>query len=389
MRLDAVIFGALALYAATCAVFIFFVYPQYFRAEENIGQQVAQPEPEVDLYSILELPRGEESSEAEIKKQFRSLSRKYHPDLNPDSAAREKFRSISKAYEVLGDRKRRKIYDLKGEEGLRMLEQDQEGRGRPRDPFAALFGMQSGGSRGREMRLHLQLPLEDFYTGKTHEITIHKNKLCRKCKGTGAKSPNHITVCPQCRGHGVILQRVQVAPGFVQQFQQQCPRCGGHGKMVTALCPVCEGRVLVRGEATLEVTIEPGSPDGYDVVFEMEGDESTDTLPGDVVVSLQSRPHPIFRRDKNDLHTSIEISLVEAVAGFTRQMTHMDGHEFTIANEGVTQAGSTLVVRGEGMPRMHVPSEHGDLFVLVTVRFPRRISPAQAAALTSVLDSVH
>ena len=250
---------------------------------------VAAVADEEDFYDVLGLPQKEDSSERDIKKQFRSLSRKYHPDQNPTDEAREMYKKIQRARDVLSDRKKRKIYDMKGEEGLKQLEDAARNPNAGHDPFAAFFGgQQRDQHKGKDVQMNLQVSLADLYNGGSHKLTLQKNKLCRKCRGTGAASKKDMKKCGHCKGAGKVVQRVQIMPGFVQQMEQPCPHCGGKGKVVKHKCKTCGGKKVMRGEYTLEVELEQGMPDGHRLVFDMEADQSPDLIPGDVIFVINT-----------------------------------------------------------------------------------------------------
>eukprot|EP00906_Rhabdomonas_costata_P024958 RCo035774 len=340
-----------------------------------------------DFYQDLELPNGEDSTDSEIKKSYRILSKQNHPDLNPSEEARQKYLKISRAYEVLSDPKKRKIYDMKGEDGLKQLEDSAKGQ-RFTDPFAALFGGGGGDrTKGQDVQMSLKISLADAYNGNMHTITLKKQKLCRACKGSGARSKEDVVDCPVCKGKGVVIQKVQLAPGFIQQLQNHCGACDGTGKKIKRRCSVCGGRKVAAGESTLEVLIEKGVPEGHEMKFEMEADESPDVLPGDVILKVHTAGHPVFKRSGNDLHMSLRISLLEALVGFSRAVMHMDDHEVLVKRSSVTPHGTQMTIRDEGMPKHNVPSERGNLVITFEVEFPRAITEEQAAAFKTLLAS--
>jgi len=337
-----------------------------------------------DFYEELELPKGEDSTESDIKKAFRKLSKIYHPDVNPSDEGKARFVKINKAYEVLYDAKKRKVYDMKGEEGLKQLEESEK-HGNVMDPFAALFGGGRDRTRGQDVQMSLKINLEDVYNGNAHKVTLQKQKLCRACKGTGARSKDDVAPCNRCQGKGVVVQRVQIAPGFVQQIQNPCDECGGTGKKIKKKCPECQGKKVMRGESTLEVLIEKGIPEGHEVKFEMEADESPDILPGDVIFKVHTNPHHQFRRDGNDLHMTHRITLLQALVGFSHTITHLDGHEVVIARTAVTPHGHKMTKKGEGMPLHNVPSETGNLIITFEVEFPASVNADQAEQFRKLL----
>lgn len=347
---------------------------------------------EVDYYKILGLEeKREAATEKEIKQSFRQLSRQLHPDVAKTDADRKRYSEVNRAYEVLSDKRKRKMYDMRGEAGLEMLEEQQaQGNQGGGNPLAQMFGFAGGGDglRGPDAEMRMEFDLRYFFTGGETEVRVTKQKVCAHCKGQGAEPNSPMTACPQCGGQGMLRQRVQFGPGMVQEFQQVCPACQGAGKRAKNACHVCHGNRVVRGEAVLNVELERGTPEGHRVTFEMEGEENPDTIPGDLVIALFSKPHPRFKRRRNglDLDTTLEITLKEAMLGFEKQFTHLDDKEVvTVSKEGVTPFGTVVKIPGKGMPKHHVPSERGDLYVAVEFKLPPKLTEEQRQLLEKVL----
>eukprot|EP01008_Symbiontida_sp_HLA12_P002476 NODE_419_length_928_cov_256.447205_g411_i0.p1 GENE.NODE_419_length_928_cov_256.447205_g411_i0~~NODE_419_length_928_cov_256.447205_g411_i0.p1 ORF type:complete len:221 (+),score=12.89 NODE_419_length_928_cov_256.447205_g411_i0:107-769(+) len=219
-----------------------------------------------------------------------------------------------------------------------------------------------------------------------HSVTLHKQKLCRKCKGTGAKSKGDVKQCPVCKGRGMTSQRQQLAPGFVVENQAPCTSCGGTGKKVTSKCPVCGGGKVVQGTVGLDVEIERGIPENHKILFELEGDQSPDILPGDVIFDVRTKKHHLFTRAGNDLKMTMRISLLEALVGFTKTVKHLDGHEVEIAISKVTSPWEKKVMKEEGMPAHNVPSEKGNLIITFEVDMPKQITETQREAFSRLLS---
>lgn len=340
-----------------------------------------------DYYDLLGLgTERDEATPQQIKTAFRGLSKKYHPDQHPSDEMRERYIKIQRAYEVLSDRKKRKIYDMKGEDGLKQLEESQRNPHHD-DPIMQMFGMGGGGGtpKGQSVEMRMEVSLADIYNGKVHQVQLNKQKLCRKCKGTGAASEKDFSVCSQCRGKGVVLQRIQLAPGFVQQMQQPCPKCGGKGRMVSKPCPHCGGRRVVQASDALEIVVEKGIPDGHKIVYEMEADESPEAIPGDVIIVIVQQKDSKFTRKGNDLETTLKISLREALLGFRRTIRHMDDHEVEVSRSTVTPFGTKIKIPQEGMPKHGTPSEKGDLIVTVEFSLPHSLTEQQKQAVEELL----
>ncbi|CCD18831.1 heat shock protein DNAJ, putative [Trypanosoma vivax Y486] len=352
---------------------------------------------EEDYYSVLGLGKErEEANERDIKSAWRKLSKKYRPDLSGESN-RKRYQRIQQAYEVLGDRRKRKIYDILGVEGAKDFDKTRERKGRGGsllDSFASFFGGSSHEQhRGNDEELPLVVPLEDLYTGASHTVKLPRIKLCRACRGTGARSKTDVVSCPRCKGKGRVVQRFEIIPGFVQQVERECDHCGGHGHTIKERCPVCQGRRMVRGTSSISIDIEQGTPNGHKLTYELEGDQRPGIVPGDVIFTVSTAPHPQFRRtsdgasDKaDDLATTLTLTLKEALLGFNRTIKHLDGRAVELSESGVTKYGETRRVKGEGMPRHHVPSERGDLLVTYLVMLPKTLTRSQREAVERALS---
>lgn len=342
-----------------------------------------------DYYEVLGVNR--DATQRQIKKAYRELAPKYHPDKNPgDKEAEAKFVELSNAYEVLSDEAKRRTYDQYGEEGLK------GGGGQQySNPFDIFFN--TGGwhtnshQHGNQMKqgagvtIPLDVTLEDIYLGKTLRVAHKKQVLCPKCRGTGAKNPNDVQKCSACGGRGVRIVTQQLGPGFVQQTQATCDKCGGKGQTIKSKCPRCAGKKVDRGEETLNVVIERGMPDGHKIVFEQQSDEAPDTQPGDVAFVLNRIEHPNFRRDGNNLHYKASITLLQSLVGFQLTIPHLDGHNVEISRNEITTPGFVLTVSGEGMPFHNFPSQAGDLFVEFSIIFPNQLTKEQKEGFKKVL----
>ncbi|KAG8743654.1 DnaJ- protein scj1 [Ceratobasidium sp. 414] len=295
------------------------------------------------------------ASDATIKKAYKKLSKKYHPDKNKTPEAKDKFVEVARG-----------IYDRHGEEGLK---QHEGGQNAP-DPFSMFSSFFGGGHaeqsrKGPVMFTEFEVNLADM---------IKKRILCDHCRGSGAASDGDIKTCTGCNGNGVKLVKQQVFPGMFAQAQVQCNECGGRGKVITKHCPHCGGHKVMDHTAEYTLDIPPGMPEGHEVVFEGEGDESPDHDAGDVVLRVRSgKSKGGWRRKETTLYWTETIGVDEALLGFERNITHLDGHIVTLNRTGITQPGYVQTIEGEGMP-IFEGTGHGDLYIQYNVVLPSSLN---------------
>jgi len=299
---------------------------------------------------------------------------------------------LSEAAEVLTDPEKRKIYDQYGKAGL---EGGGGGEGQsPEDLFSAFFGGGGGGGgrrgpqKGEDIQHALKVSLEDLYNGKTVKLAINRDKLCVDCNGKGGKEGAEKT-CADCKGRGVVIQLRQIGPGMVQQVQSACSNCRGEGKIISEKdkCKVCKGKKVNKDRKILEVNVDKGMKNGQKIKFSGEADEAPGTIPGDVVFVVQEREHEVFKRKGADLVVTLDLSLSEALCGFTRTIKHMDDRVLRIDStpDNVVKPDAVKMIQGEGMPYHGNPFTKGRLFVHFRVNFPSTIS---ASALSSLLTAL-
>ncbi|CAM6001200.1 unnamed protein product, partial [Sphagnum balticum] len=289
-----------------------------------------------DYYSLLGVTRSADLKD--IKRAYRDLSKKYHPDKNPDNKeAHDKYVQIAHAYEVLSDDEKRRIYDQHGEEGLKQQTQQNSGSFNPFESFFNFGNRQQGQAKGPDTIIPLEVTLEELYVGSSFSVEVNKRVICDHCRGTGAQNENDVETCSLCGGRGVRDVKQQMAPGFVVQQQVQCSKCGGKGKIVKSKCNVCHGTKVRRGSSHLSVEVERGMIDGQEIVFERQSDQGPDITPGDIKFVIRQRPHAVFVREGDNLYTKQALSLKEALLGFKREITHLDGHQVVLERDQVTQ----------------------------------------------------
>ncbi|KDP28236.1 hypothetical protein JCGZ_14007 [Jatropha curcas] len=317
-------------------------------------------------YDILQVPKA--ASDDQIKRAYRKLALKYHPDKNPgNEEANKRFAEINNAYEVLSDGEKRNIYDKYGEEGLKQ-HMASGGRGggmgmNINDLFRDFFG---GGQTEEEERIvkgddvivEMDATLEDLYMGGSLKVWREKNVIK---PAPGKRRCN-------CRNE---VYHKQIGPGMFQQMTEQ-------------VCEQCQNVKFEREGYFITVDIEKGMEDGQEVVFYEDGEPVIDGEPGDLKFRIRTAPHDRFRREGNDLHTTVTITLVQALVGFEKTIKHLDEHLVEIGTKGITKPKEVRKFKGEGMP-LHFSTKKGDLYVTYEVLFPMSLTEDQKTKIKAIL----
>ena len=344
-----------------------------------------------DYYELLGVSRGADDSE--IKKAYRKMAMKYHPDRNPDdNAAEEKFKEIQKAYEILSDQQKRAAYDQFGHAGVDGSRGGAGGFGGFGDVFEDIFenifsggrgqARQSRGHRGSDLQFNVQLSLEEAAVGKQIEITVPRHITCEPCHGSGAKKGSTPKNCETCNGMG----QVRIQQGFFS-IQQTCPSCQGEGKVITDPCTNCHGQGRVRESKKLTVKIPAGVDNGDRVRLGGEGEAGMHGGPaGDLYVQISVKNHHIFERHENDLHCEVPISFITAALGGAIEVPTLEGR-VTLKIPAETQTGKLFRLRSKGMKSVRGHAA-GDLLCKVVIETPVNLSREQKDLLTQLHESL-
>ena len=350
-----------------------------------------------DYYEVLDVARN--ATDEEIKKAYRKLAMKYHPDRNQDNpSAEEKFKEVKEAYEMLSDPDKRAAYDQYGHAGV-----DPNmgaggfgggfGGGSPFGDFGDIFGDIFGGMGGRQrgpqvyrgydLRYTMEISLEDAANGKVTQIRVPSWEECDVCHGSGAEPGTSAETCPTCKGQG----QVRMSQGFFS-VQQTCPTCHGTGKHIPSPCKKCQGQGKIKTQKTLEVNIPAGIEDGMRIRNAGKGEPGVNGGPaGDLFVEIHIKRHPVFERDGTDLHCTIPLAFTQAALGGEIEVPTLHGKASMSIPEG-TQTGQVFRLRGKGMPHVRSASTVGDLYVHVELEVPVKLTSEQKELVQRLDESL-
>ena len=350
-----------------------------------------------DFYEVLGVPKN--ASEDEIKKSYRKLAMKFHPDRNQgDASAEVKFKEAKEAYEMLSDAEKRAAYDQFGHAGVDPNMRGPGGGGGAGfggfgDSFGDIFGdifgqarRQQGGGRqvfrGNDLSYAMEVTLEEAAAGKESEIRIPSYDECDTCHGSGAKPGTSAKTCGTCQGQGVV----QMRQGFFS-VQQTCPHCRGTGKVITDPCSPCHGQGKIKRQKTLEIKIPAGIDDGMRIRSTGNGEPGTNGgPPGDLYIEIRIKKHDVFQRDGDDLHCAVPISFTTAALGGEISVPTLSGEAAIDLPEG-TQTGKQFRLRGKGIKGVR-SSFPGDLYCHITVETPVKLTEHQRKLLKELDESL-
>ena len=362
-----------------------------------------------DYYEVLGVDKN--ASADEIKKAYRKLAVKYHPDKNPgDKEAEEKFKEAAEAYSILSDADKKARYDQFGHAGVDGAGPDFSGGfGNLNDILNDLFGGAFGGGfggfsgfgggfgggrggqrqqrvyRGRDIRVRVKLTLEEIAKGVEKEISIEKSVPCSECGGRGARNSSDIKTCSACGGTGQVQRVVNSLFGQTVTYST-CQQCGGEGKVITNPCRSCGGSGLVRKRETIKVKIPAGVEAGMQLTIAGEGHAAKNNgINGDLLVVIEEQEHPDLKREGNNLYYTKIVSLPEAILGAEVEIPCLDGPRRIKIDAG-TQSGTVTRINGKGLPTVNGYGGTGDLYVKIAVWIPKKLDKEDKAVIESLRD---
>ena len=356
-----------------------------------------------DYYEILGLNKG--AAEGDIKKAYRQMALKYHPDKNPgDKAAEDKFKEVAEAYEVLSTPEKKQRYDQFGHAGMGgAAGGGAYGGGMNMEdifsnfgdvfgedsPFGSFFGGgRSGGKRvnkGSNIRIKVKLNLNEIAHGVEKKIKVNKQVACNTCKGSGAQGASGFSTCSMCKGSGQVRRVTNTILGQMQTAST-CPNCSGEGQVIVNKCKACYGSGIVHGEEVININIPAGVGEGMQLNMSGKGNAAErGGYAGDLLVVIEEADHGELKRDGNNLHYDLYINFADAALGCNAEVPTIDG-KAKIKLDGGTQAGKVLRLKGKGLPQVNSHAK-GDLLVNINVWTPQNLSTEEKKILERLRDS--
>ena len=368
-----------------------------------------------DYYEVLGV--GKNATDDELKKAYRKLAKKYHPDANPDdkAGAEAKFKEINEAYEILSDKQKRQMYDQFGFDGTQFGGGQGGGYysygsgfdgfggfsdfgdlGDLGDIFSSFFGGGSSRSRansngprkGADLKVNLDITFEEAYLGVEKEISINRNEVCKACSGSGAKSGTTPVTCGTCNGAGKIKQ-VVTTPFGQMATQKVCSVCGGTGKVIKEPCIECRGKAKVRKSVKIKVKIPEGIDEGQTIVLKGEGEPGTNNGPkGDLYIVVHIKRHNIYTRKAEHVFCDIPITFTGAALGTELEIPMVDGSKEKYRIPDGTQTGTRFTIKNKGFKSIN-GSWRGDFVFTVTVQVPKKLTNEQRTLLVELAKTMN
>jgi molecular chaperone DnaJ len=348
-----------------------------------------------DYYEILGIPRT--ASQDEIKQAFRKLARQFHPDVNNDADAEEKFKEINEAYSVVSDPDKRARYDRYGRAGLGDMGGAQDYSVHFEDIFEELFGFGMGGNRGnsrrnaprrgRDLQMAVSLTFEEAVFGVEKEIEFERDEICSTCRGNGAEPGSNVKTCATCGGRGEVRQ---VRQTFIVQMVETvpCQACQGRGQIIEKVCHTCSGRGQERKKINKKVSIPAGVDNGMQIRLPGEGQAGSHGGPnGNLFIAVDVKPHEFFKRKGEDIILDLDINIAQAVLGAEILVPTVDAKDEKLNIPSGTQPGTMFNMRGKGVPRIR-QSGRGDQRVIVNVDIPKKLSAEQRELFEKLAETL-
>ena len=370
-----------------------------------------------DYYEVLGVNKN--ATDEELKKAYRKLAKKYHPDANPDNKkeAEEKFKEVNEAYETLSDPQKRRMYDQFGADGPQGFGGGQgpfgqggyysysssgfngfDDFGDLGDIFSSFFGggfggrtssrKQNGPRKGADLNLRMEITFEQAFSGVEKEITVTRNETCDNCHGTGAKPGTSVTKCTMCNGTGQVTQVQNTILGQMQT-RRTCTACHGTGEVIKEPCDICHGRGTVRKQPRIKVKIPAGIDDNQTVVLRGEGEPGEKGGPkGDLYITVRIKKHSIFTRSGNNVMCEVPITITQATLGADLEIPMVDGTKEIYKIPDGTQTGTKFVIKNKGFKSVN-SSSVGDFVFTVKVQTPKKLTKEQRELLVQLAKTMN
>jgi len=342
-----------------------------------------------DYYEILGIEKN--ANEEDIRKSYRKLAVKWHPDKNPNNKdeSEKKFKEISEAYSVLSDSEKRNIYDKYGEKGVQQHEGGGNGHS-AEDIFSMFFG------RGEEMYeeqnkktdpkiVEIPTNLKELYTGSKKKITLKLKALCSDCNGEGGKNMKN---CNECNGRGITIINRMIGPGMIQRMQSVCSKCNGSKKIADKKCNTCNGNKVTILEHPFILDIEPGTENGEQKIFDGMGDQLPDEIKGDVIFIIKETNNTLFKRVGSNLVFNHTIKLCDSIVGTHVNLNHINGEKIVYKEENMIKENSYTIIKNKGMPILNQSNKFGDLYIVYSIEYPdKKLTYQEKEVLKKILPA--